>query len=226
MILTDREIMLAIQHKQIIVEPFDPKINVVSSTSLDLTLAEDGSEWIPGVEGQPLRPGAADYRYSQTSGRRRSVKFAPEPFELRPKQFVLGWTKERIELPGSSHIAARVEGKSSLARLGIIVHLTAPTVHAGSKHPIQLEIVNLGEQTILLDAGMKICQLIFEKTLGTPNVEYNGQFIEQGPGGLGVALRVRQARSAGRLAGSHRVCNATFCNALGRLARRSLLNSM
>lgn len=183
MILTDREILLALACNQIIIDPFDPKINVVSSTSVDLTLAEDGSEWVPGGSGQPIRPGASDYQYSQTASRRRLIRFAPQPYELKPKQFVLGWTRERVELPISSHIAARVEGKSSLARLGIVVHLTAPTVHAGFKRPIQLEIVNLGEHVIWLDAGMKICQLIFEKTLGTPDTGYAGVFNTQGPGG-------------------------------------------
>ena len=52
-------------------------------------------------------------------------------FDLEPKQFVLGYTRQKIYLPNASRIAARVEGKSSLARLGVGVHVTAPTIHAG-----------------------------------------------------------------------------------------------
>jgi dCTP deaminase len=52
-------------------------------------------------------------------------------FEIQPGMFSLGWTIEKIQLPHTSRIAARVEGRSSLARIGIGVHVTAPTIHAG-----------------------------------------------------------------------------------------------
>jgi dCTP deaminase len=94
-------------------------------------------------------------------------------------------------LPFRSRIAARVEGKSSLARLGLGVHVTAPTIHAGfgyaDRHPewlgnpIQLEIWNTGPKPIILKRGMKICQLIFEWVDGTPEQGYHGQFRVQGP---------------------------------------------
>ncbi|HZU88717.1 MAG TPA: hypothetical protein VE993_05615 [Stellaceae bacterium] len=74
---------------------------------------------------------------------------------------------------------ARVEGKSSLARLGLGVHLTAPTIHAGFKGQIQLEIVNFGPHEIILNVGMPICQLIFELTFGTPAKGYIGHFAAQ-----------------------------------------------
>jgi hypothetical protein len=66
-----------------------------------------------------------------------------------------------------SRLAARVEGKSSLARLGLGIHVTAPTIHSGFAYPIRLEILNHGHAPIRLRSGMKICQLIFEATLGT-----------------------------------------------------------
>ena len=87
--------------------------------------------------------------------------------------FLLGWTIEKIQLPHTSRIAARVEGKSSLARIGIGVHVTAPTIHAGFGYrpndpnfpgnPIQLEIWNTGPFRIRLVKGLRICQLIFEE---------------------------------------------------------------
>jgi dCTP deaminase len=105
---------------------------------------------------------------------------------------VLGWTRERIQLPPRSRLAARVEGKSSLARLGLGIHVTAPTIHAGFGYkendssyqgsPLQLEIWNVGRLSIILDAGMPICQLIFEWVDGTPEQGYRGQFTVQGPG--------------------------------------------
>jgi dCTP deaminase len=92
---------------------------------------------------------------------------------------LLGWTKETVELPLSSRLAARVEGKSALARIGLGVHITAPTVHAGFRGSIQLEMVNFGNHDIILDQGMRICQLIFEQTVGTPEKGYAGQFAGQ-----------------------------------------------
>jgi dCTP deaminase len=103
---------------------------------------------------------------------------------------VLGWTIERIRLPYHSRIAARVEGKSSLARLGLGVHVTVPTVHAGfgfketvPDHPgtpLQLEIWHVGPLPIRLMSGMPICQLIFEEVHGTPEKGYAGMFADQG----------------------------------------------
>jgi len=98
---------------------------------------------------------------------------------LYPGDFVLLWTREYIELPSESRIAARVEGKSSLARLGVGVHITAPTIHAGFSGPVQLEVFSVGRRPVRLRSGMKICQLIFEQTLGVAEKGYSGQFLNQ-----------------------------------------------
>jgi len=100
---------------------------------------------------------------------------------------------ERIQLPPASRLAARVEGKSSLARLGLGVHVTAPTIHAGfgaTRDPdypgsaIRLEMWNIGPLRIKLEKGMPICQLIFEWVDGTPEKGYAGQLAVQGPESL------------------------------------------
>ena len=72
-----------------------------------------------------------------------------EGFVLKPNQFILAQTLERITLPiprddNTRPLAARIEGKSSCARTGILVHFTAPTVHAGWDGPLTLEMINLG----------------------------------------------------------------------------------
>src|SRR4051812_14953344 len=100
-------------------------------------------------------------------------------YVFRSHTFLLGWTIEKIWLPQRSRLAARVEGKSSLARLGLGVHITAPTIHAGFDGQIRLEIVNHGPLPITVKPGMRICQLIFEATLGTPQRGYQGQFLGQ-----------------------------------------------
>ncbi|MCI0641675.1 MAG: hypothetical protein L0Y72_25980 [Gemmataceae bacterium] len=84
-------------------------------------------------------------------------------------------------------MAACVEGKSSLAKLGLGIHVTAPTIHAGFGEanpdgiPLQLEIWNVGPLAIELQPNMRVCQLIFEEVHGTPERGYQGQFQEQGP---------------------------------------------
>jgi dCTP deaminase len=100
-------------------------------------------------------------------------------YTFQPGSLLLAYTKERIKIPYTSKLAARVEGKSSLARLGIGVHITAPTIHSGFPGQVQLEMFNFGKHQIILDAGMKICQLIFETTLGTPEAGYAGMFAGQ-----------------------------------------------
>ncbi|MFY9628129.1 MAG: dCTP deaminase [Methylocystis sp.] len=100
-------------------------------------------------------------------------------YQLKQKELILAYTKEYVDLRRDTKIAARVEGKSSLARIGLSVHITAPTIHAGFDGQIRLEIVNHGHLPIKLKPGMRICQLIFEQTLGTPVRGYGGQFSGQ-----------------------------------------------
>lgn len=177
MILPDREIASALQFGQIVISP-PPNVDAYSSTSVDLTLLNKFTTWIasPGLQ---IRPGRANYKYSQLQHLQTSVD--EQQFELKPRCFVLAWTKEKVKIPDSSRLAARVEGKSLIARLGISVHVTAPTIHCGFEGPIQLEMYNFGPHCIILDAGMAICQLIFEQTLGTPEKGYQGTFFNQAP---------------------------------------------
>ena len=101
------------------------------------------------------------------------------PYTLKPHSLVLGWTIEEVDLPLHSRIAARVEGKSSLARLGVGIHVTAPIIHSGFNGNIQLEIFNNGPLDVVLTEGMYVCQLVFEQTYGTPNKGYDGIFARQ-----------------------------------------------
>jgi dCTP deaminase len=85
-----------------------------------------------------------------------------------------------------------------MARLGLGVHVTAPTIHAGfgttdldpgfPGNPIQLEIWNTGPLPVVLRPGLAICQLIFEWVDGTPEQGYRGQFTVQGPEALPSTL--------------------------------------
>jgi dCTP deaminase len=104
-----------------------------------------------------------------------------QPFVLRPGRLVLGRTHQRVELPIRSDgycLAARVEGKSSYARCGLLVHFTAPTIHAGFKGSITLELYNMGTLSISLYPRTPICQLIVETVMGIPfrnDSQFQGQ---------------------------------------------------
>jgi dCTP deaminase len=194
MILSDREIEALLDDGIIRIDP-RPDKRLWSSTAIDLTLDKVLLKWTPNPypsgqpnEPRPLRPNFDVLAMMEDSHYATKMEIDPEQgYRLQPKTFVLGFTREIIQFPTRSRIAARVEGKSSLARLGVGVHVTAPTIHAGfgAKNPasrgtpIQLEIFNLGEWTVVLDIGMPICQLIFEEVRELPRAGYGRQFSEQ-----------------------------------------------
>ncbi len=91
------------------------------------------------------------------------------PYHLEPGNFILAQTLETIKLPidkGQPYLGARIEGKSSRARCGLLVHFTAPTVHPEWNGPLTLEIINLGKTPFLLHGEMPIAQLIVEQVHG------------------------------------------------------------
>ena len=182
-ILTDREIQIALSRKQIIIDPLPKQDVAYSSTSVDLTLDpiltlfDTGKDFVKKV----IDPTHPDYDIDEALKEiTKEEKIDPKKgYDLEPKQLLLGWTAEYVNLPYDSRLAARVEGKSSLARLGLGVHVTAPTIHAGFEGQIRLELINHGRIPITVKPGMRICQLIFEQTLGTPQRGYQGQFSGQ-----------------------------------------------
>lgn len=111
-----------------------------------------------------------------------------QPFSLPPNRLVLAKTREKVTLPLRSEppiLAARIEGKSSYARCGLLVHFTAPTIHAGFTGTITLELINLGPLRINLFPGMPICQLIVEQVAGVPfrnDSQFHGQQLAGGNG--------------------------------------------
>jgi dCTP deaminase len=196
MILSDREIQSVLKAGLILIEP-PPDPSFYASTSLDLTLHgalltwndPDATPSGPRKKGRPMNGGFDIRAFMDDPNSATRHPIGPDGFDLDPGKFVLGYTQQRIYLPNSSRLAARVEGKSSLARLGVGIHVTAPTIHAGfgfnpkdPNHlglPIQLEIFNVGNQVVVLDVGMPICQLILEEVREVPTRGYQGRFSDQ-----------------------------------------------
>jgi dCTP deaminase len=193
MILSDREVKSALARGQVVISPL-PAADAWTSTAVDLRLDAQMLEWVP-PQPDPSTGYAPCFRPTADGFNIRDViaKFtvsrdlAHEPYRLKRGEFVLGWTLERLRLPHESRVCARVEGKSSLARLGLGIHVTAPTIHSGfgagdtEGNSLQLEIWNVGPLPIELCYRMPICQLIFEEVHGTPEKGYQGQFLGQGP---------------------------------------------
>ena len=179
MILTDREIKIALEKGQITIDPLPDEATSYNSTAVDLTLSPIVRLFKKGASGIHFDPGSEEYDYKEVIDMVTTRKELTDSFTLSPKMLLLAWTRETINIPTNSRLAARVEGRSSLSRIGVGIHLTAPTIHAGFSGPLQLEIVNHGLTPVILRPGMRICQLIFEMTFGTPAKGYSGQFLGQ-----------------------------------------------
>ena len=183
MALSNVEIRAEIMAERLVFDPpinDDPDGSRIGSSSVDLLLHErlivlprDSS---PGVIVDPSAAGFRVMNFLQNNGR---IVIIPEDnsYQMEPNQLVIARTLEAIKLP--LHLAARVEGKSSLARLGLSVHVTAPSVHAGFEGPLYLEMNNIGPFPILLRRGMAIAQLILEHVGLPASRGYEGQFQQQ-----------------------------------------------
>lgn len=183
MVLCDLETRAALSHGAIVIEP-PPRPDAYTTTAVDLTLGPEFFRWeCPHGDGEDysINPAHPGFNYTSISRKYlKSVQLDPDgSYVLRPREFVLGMTRERTELPIRSHLAARVEGRSTLARLGIGIHVTAPTIHGGFRGRITLEITNQGEIPIRLVPGLRICQLVFEMVYGTPSADMQGTFQDQ-----------------------------------------------
>jgi dCTP deaminase len=175
MILSNIEIIQAIELGKIKIDQIagvNPALPPFNTSSVDLRLAPRIA--VPQKdETVTLRPSKGRLASILTKNAEQHEITSERPFLLKPNCFILGQTIERVAFPIPDNTedicySARVEGKSSLARCGVLVHFTAPTVHAGFEGTITLEIINLGPFDILLEAETYICQLIVEEVKGIP----------------------------------------------------------
>lgn len=161
MIFSDRDIKRLLGEKRIVVEPAPELETQLGSCSLDLRLSNEFSVFeynrYPFID---VRDGAASREIMKTL----TVE-DEQPFVLHPGSFVLAVTLEHIELPDD--IVARLEGRSSLGRLGIIVHATASVIDPGWRGRVVLELANHGQMPVALYPGMRVCSVTFEP-LSTP----------------------------------------------------------
>ena len=167
-VLPDHQIWAMLEDGRLSIDPL-PELDDVSPSSVDLKL---GTKFLrPTSPGGPASDISIDTRNSAEVMKALSY-FSDvitveegDPFTLQPRGFVLAWTKETLQIPNT--LAARIEGRSTFARLGLSVHQTAPVVHATFHGPLQLELQNTGPFTLKLYPGYAVCQLVLE-TLSQP----------------------------------------------------------
>ena len=168
MILSDRDIRRAIESGRVKIESdVDCGPMHIHASSMDLHLGDTFKLY------EHSKFAVLDPRKPETfQGNMRTVAVAKgEPFIVQPGEFVLGVTRECITVPDD--LVVRVEGRSSLGRLGIIVHSTAGFVDPGFSGTITLEISNLNRLPVALYPGMRVCQLAFQQMSSPADTPYN-----------------------------------------------------
>ncbi|MGV8082366.1 MAG: dCTP deaminase [Coriobacteriia bacterium] len=174
MVLSDRTIKLQMAAGRIVIEPCDPES--IQPSSVDLHLGNDFQVF------RNTRYPYIDPAIAQVGLTERVEASIEEPFVLHPGEFVLGTTVEWIEIP--EDLVGRLEGKSSLGRLGLLIHSTAGYVDPGWKGRLTLELSNVANLPIVLTPGMRIGQISFtemttpvDRPYGDPSLgsRYQGQ---------------------------------------------------
>ena len=173
-VLSDVTIRRLVAEGRIVIEPWEDAL--VQPASVDLRLGDSFRVF------HNHRVTAIDLRDPPRNLTEEVEIAGDEPFAIHPGEFVLGRTLEAVAIP--EDVVARIEGKSSLGRLGLIVHATAGFVDPGFRGSLTLEITNLTRVPIKLYAGLPIAQLSFmaldapaERPYGSPELgsHYQGQ---------------------------------------------------
>jgi len=192
MILANIEIQRALDERRLVLKP-EPQPRKpggegdcpYQTSAVDLRLGDEISYLRDGLP-LDINLGAGGFANLFGPNSIRQTLTKEQPFVLRPNRLVLGRTHEWVALPigeDGQCLAARIEGKSSYSRCGLLVHFTAPTIHSGFAGTITLELYNLGPLGIALYPQTPICQLIVETVKGVPfrnDSQFQGQ---QAPGG-------------------------------------------
>lgn len=169
MILSDHDIKAKIESGEIgVSSPDNDHAKNIHASSMDLRLGRFFKIY-DNIKSGVLDPLKMDSFKDIT--KLIEITGEKEPFIVHPGDFVLGVTIEKVKIPVD--MVARVEGRSSLGRLGIIIHSTAGFVDAGFEGTITLEITNINRVPVALYPGMRICQLAFEKMTSKADVPYN-----------------------------------------------------
>jgi len=161
-VLSDRDIRAEIEAGRIVIDPYLPE--AVQPSSVDLHLDRRFRVF------RNNRYAYIDVREEQPELTEMIEISGDEPFVLHPGEFVLGSTFELVQLPDD--LVARLEGRSSLGRLGLLIHSTAGYVDPGWEGNLTLELSNVANLPIMLYDGMKIGQISFQRLTSPAEMPY------------------------------------------------------
>ncbi|MFB6146686.1 MAG: dCTP deaminase [Halobacteriaceae archaeon] len=154
MILSDRDILGRLEGGDLAIEPLaDPDLQV-QPASVDLRLGREFLEF-KRTNISCIHPDSEDEVEDYVE---ETVVDSDGEFILHPGDFVLGTTRERVEIPAD--LIAHVQGRSSMGRLAVVIHATAGIIDPGYRGQITLELSNLGSAPVALTPGMRISQII------------------------------------------------------------------
>lgn len=181
MVLSDRDLKRALKLGRIKITPKPDLSTQLGSCSIDLRLGRTFR-----VFEHSRHPFIDPFKKAIGKEVTREIAVEDgEPFIIQPSDFVLATTIEKIEVPDD--LTGRLEGRSSIGRLGVVIHSTAASIEAGFKGHIALELANMGKMPVALYPGMRICALSFETLSSPAEVPYykkkSAKYVGQrGPG--------------------------------------------
>lgn len=166
MILSDGDIRIALVQGRITITPA-PDLDVqLGACTLDLRL---GNVYL--VFNHSRTPFLDPKNPATLTDATSEITVADgKSFTLHPGEFILAATKEFITMPDD--LSGRLEGRSSIGRLGVVVHSTAANIEAGFRGTITLELANMGRIPVILYPGMRICSLTFEELTSPSETPY------------------------------------------------------
>jgi len=166
MVLSDRDIKRALEEKRIVISPKPDLKTQLGSCSIDLRLGN-----LFRIFDHSKYPFIDPYKKDYSSDITREVKLkVDQQFIMQPGDFVLAVTMEKVTIP--DNMMGRLEGRSSLGRMGIVVHSTASIFDPGWNGNCVLELGNLGRMAVALTPGMRICAMTFEELSSPSDVPY------------------------------------------------------
>ena len=178
MIYSGQNISDALQSGLLVIDPL-PSEEMFDTSAVDLRLGRRFSVFEKSLAGAGVFVNIGQAQPEAVAARYGVMKEVPDGgyLALEPGAFALGSTLERVAMP--LNLAARVEGKSSVARFGLSIHQSAPTVHADFRGNIRLEISNVGPFVCRLIPGTRICQLIVEELKDPSSEPLRSRFQDQ-----------------------------------------------
>jgi len=177
MVLSDGDLKKAIKSRKIVIKPLPDFSAQLGACSIDLRLGHTFRVFEHSRHPY-IDPFKKEVREEITKEFR--VKDG-QPFIIQPGDFVLGATIEYVEVPDD--LTGRLEGRSSIGRLGVVIHSTAAHIECGFRGHITLELANMGKMPVALYPGMRICSVSFEQLSSPAEIPYykkkNAKYVGQ-----------------------------------------------